>query len=249
MQAALCCDRLPLKCPSIEAFVKWNKFREEWGLKTECSLQIPDDLTFMRFPFHWLQSEAEIEYKKRQQVIGTRVQGDESGVGGLISNEGLDFDYTDLEDARTDGPKVETKASEDELDLDPHSPFQRGSRCLWLLVRYKGQEHWQFPVVDHVPQESMRETLQKLCFNHFGPFMSPYLVGMTPMAMLKERAEVRGLKGSKTFFYRSHWIPESEVHLPDDGPVEDYRFVTREELKELLPAPSWRSVRYGIPLE
>eukprot|EP00397_Hematodinium_sp_SG-2012_P063927 GEMP01089304.1.p1 GENE.GEMP01089304.1~~GEMP01089304.1.p1 ORF type:complete len:295 (+),score=60.64 GEMP01089304.1:61-885(+) len=248
IRAALCCDRLPLKSPSVEAFEKWNSFREKWALKTDCAVRIPDDLVFMRFPFHWLESAAEIEYKKRQQVTGTEAQGEQSGVDALLENEGLGFDFGDLADVES-GPQEKKKQTSAKIDDDPRSPFQREERCIWLIVKYKGQDHWQFPAVDHVPRQSMRETLQKLCLDHFGPMMSPYFVGMAPFARLKRKEEACGLKGNNTFFYRCHWMPGSKVVLDADSPVEDYKFATRDELKEFLPAPNWRSVRYGLPLE
>jgi len=249
VQAALCCDRLPIISRTVPTFDKWRRFREEWAAENNVATRPSDDLVFMRFPFHWLESQEEIDYRKRQQVIGTKAEiGEQAGIEGLLRQEGLDFDFSAFEKQESGTTAKEKQLEEVEVD-DPRSALQRRERCLWLIVRYKDHKEWQFPTVDHVPTESMRETLQKLCLHHFGPKVSPYYVGMSPFAMHKCKDTSLGLKGNKTFFYRSHWIPDNEFSLPEDSPVEDWRFVTREELHQLLPRDSWRTVRYGLPLE
>jgi len=259
VQAALCCDRLPLVSRQIAAFEEWRKYHEEWQIENACNVRPSNDLVFMRFPFHWLESPEEKEYKKRQQITGTKAEkGNLSGVDALLDEEGLDFDFQSYETKSTTcsaGPKVDvgnnSAAAEDVRD-----PQSRKERCLWLVVRYRGENEWQFPTIDHTPTESMRETLQKMWLNHFGPKTSAHYVGMTPFAVRKSRYDASteakmGLKGRKTFFYRSHWLPsyDTAAEIPRDSPVEDWRFATRDELSTLLSRENWRTVRYGLPLE
>lgn len=69
LQASLLIDRLPLKMVEADYAKKWREFRVDWEERTENGPVINDDITFMRFPFQFLISPEEIEYKKRMERL------------------------------------------------------------------------------------------------------------------------------------------------------------------------------------
>lgn len=87
VQAALCVDRLPLVYEEPPYEIRWREFKAEWEAKTHNGLQLSDEITFMKFPFHFFETE-QIQ-KQKEELISKTGDAEVSELELLLSQEGF----------------------------------------------------------------------------------------------------------------------------------------------------------------
>ncbi|CBZ56355.1 conserved hypothetical protein [Neospora caninum Liverpool] len=255
IQAALCVDRLPLVYKEPVYETRWREFKEQWEAKTKNGLELSDDITFMKFPFHFFETEE--AQKQREELISKTGDAEVSELELLLSEEGFSGKREVQRDK--DAKKTDQEArsavksagrGHDEKGI--HSLEREPEKTLYLIVRYG--DSWQFPLEDRIHGQSMRSTLKRLCAEQLGNSYAPYLLGYSPFSYDK-RANPRkyastGLLGRKIFYYRAHHIPGSEnIQLPRDSPITDFGWVTRQELPSYISSRKMAAVSSGLLLE
>lgn len=175
--------------------------------------------------------------------------GQSGGLDALIATEGLNLSFPDLKKRSVRRRKVEKRKEELVDDSDMRSLLRLSKHSLFLLVRYTSGTHWCFPKADRIHGQAMRETLLRLCSRQLGPQLNPYLVGACPFTYLKKRSQGHpGIEGRKIFYYRGRLIPGSDVVLPSDSPVVDWKWCSEEELPRFMGTSEWCTVRDCLPL-
>eukprot|EP00921_Rhytidocystis_pertsovi_P010907 GHVQ01017577.1.p1 GENE.GHVQ01017577.1~~GHVQ01017577.1.p1 ORF type:complete len:380 (-),score=38.91 GHVQ01017577.1:1167-2306(-) len=170
------------------------------------------------------------------------------------------------------GREVERDVGDEEERMDTRSLRRKPRETLYLIVKYKDNfsdqdrqsTFWTFPFSDRIHGDSMRETLLRICHEHFGDVYEPFLVGHCPFTFYKkkysEAIRKAGLRGRKVFFYRAHHIPgHDNVVLPQLDTVQystksrglvpvDVAWVTSDELSQYLTEKLLSTVRDGLYL-
>lgn len=118
-------------------------------------------------------------------------------------------------------------------------------RTLYLVV--KGENGWEFPAGRIPKDENLHESAQRVLDEAAGVNMNTWIVGRVPVAhvvtkpVLKDDGSVEK-KGQKTFFLKGR-IMAGQADLKDNPyGYSDFKWVTREELKELVSEEYWHGV-------
>ncbi|EPR63213.1 putative ribosomal protein L46 [Toxoplasma gondii RUB] len=255
IQAALCVDRLPLVYREPRYEKRWREFKEQWEAQTKNGLTLADEITFMKFPFHFFETEE--AQKKREELISKTGDAEVSELELLLSEEGfsgkrkLQRDRDAKKAAREEQSAVKSAGrGQDEKGL--RSLEREPERTLYLIVRYG--DSWQFPLEDRIHGQSMRSTLKRLCSEQLGSSYAPFLLGYSPFSYAKrtypKKTKEAGILGRKIFYYRAHHIPGSEnLKLPEGSPVSDFAWVTLQELPAYISPRKLAAVSAGLLLE
>ncbi|PFH31353.1 hypothetical protein BESB_027880 [Besnoitia besnoiti] len=255
VQAALCIDRLPLLYQEPVYEKRWREFRDAWEAKTNNGLQLADDITFMKFPFHFFETEE--AQKQREELISKTGDAEVSELELLLSEEG--FSGTRKRQKDKDQKKKQASEVADAVKSAGRGGDDRGVRSLereptktlYLIVRYG--DSWGFPLEDRIHGQSMRRTLKRLCEEQLGGTYAPYLLGYSPFAYDKRafsQLASSPILGRKVFYYRAHHVPGSaNVSLPHEGPISDFAWVTRRELADYISPRKLAAVSPGLLLE
>ncbi|KEP62251.1 UNVERIFIED_CONTAM: hypothetical protein HHA_278220 [Hammondia hammondi] len=255
IQASLCVDRLPLVYREPRYEKRWREFKEKWEAQTKNGLALADEITFMKFPFHFFETEE--AQKKREELISKTGDAEVSELELLLSEEGfsgkrkVQRDRDAKKTAREEQGAVKSAGrGQDEKGL--RSLEREPERTLYLIVRYG--DSWQFPLEDRIHGQSMRSTLKRLCSEQLGSSYAPFLLGYSPFAYAKRtyptKTKEAGILGRKIFYYRAHHIPGSEnLKLPEGSPVSDFAWVTLQELPAYISPRKLAAVSAGLLLE
>lgn len=266
IQAALCVERPPTRVLEPDFKRRWRAFREAWEKRTDNNLAIDDDIVFMRFHFHFLEGGGSGKRAAGSLQLGgvgsvglgseadslVSQSGEEpAGVDALLSQEGLgDLAFPEQGKRKSRRRRTQKTAVTKTDDSDVKSIERLSNRSLFLVTRSNDAKHWAFPKADRAHGEPMRETLLKLCDRQLGSKFSPYIVGACPFTYYKRKtASIPGLDGRKTFYYRARLVPGMAIVPPDDSPVSDWAWCSREELPQYLGEGEWRAVRDTLPLD
>jgi len=253
IQASLCVDRLPIEYSEPKYCKEWREFREEWEERTGTKMSVPDEVTFMSYPFQFLLTEEE-QRKRRVLVEKT---GDEtmSELEYLLSQEGLSLSAQAPRKRKAKTKALDASADEAararELARATVRSLEReGLRHVYLVVKYGSK--WMFPLTDRRPNDTMRDTLRRLCAEQLGEGFSPCYVGRCPFThdKLHYGHGQLGILGRKVFYYRGYHVPGTpNVQPPRDGPVADYAWLTRSELPKYLSEHKMYVAHPGLPLD
>uniref|UniRef100_A0A7S1F357 Nudix hydrolase domain-containing protein n=1 Tax=Noctiluca scintillans TaxID=2966 RepID=A0A7S1F357_NOCSC len=249
IQAALCVERPPLEVLEPDHKKRWNKFRDAWERRTKNAATIQDEIVFMRYHFQFLEAETKSRRALTSQSSESAVAVSGGDLDSLISGEGLNLTFPErrrVVHRKKVAKKVEVKLD----DTDLRSAQRLSRQSLYLLARYPGAAHWTFPKVDRVHGDSMMETVMKLCGRQLGDKFAPYVLGSCPFAHWKRRdGKSPGIQGRKIFYYRARLVPGMQVVLPGESPLEDWAWLSREELRERLGRLEWDKIRDCLPLD
>ncbi|QUC19309.1 uncharacterized protein UV8b_03550 [Ustilaginoidea virens] len=119
-------------------------------------------------------------------------------------------------------------------------------RTLYLVVR--GAGGWEFPADLVAKHENLHEAARRVMDQAAGVNMNTWIVGRVPVAHVVEQPvrDGEGLvqtRGRKTFFLKARIMAgQADLHSNPFG-YTDFRWLTREELREQLPADYFRGVR------
>ncbi|KAI0122116.1 39S mitochondrial ribosomal protein L46-domain-containing protein [Daldinia grandis] len=197
----------------------------------------------------------------RYYAQGRNAWNDELLVGSTLSNEERIREIL-LKDAENRVTEDGDKADPDEV-LPVEQPMDRITeadkandvrrldrkldRTLYLLVRASDGK-WQFPSEDVPTDEHLHETAVRALKSAAGVNMNTWLVGRVPVAHLVTQPEFNEdtslrQRGEKVFFLKGR-IMAGQADLKDNKlGLEDFNWLTKEELKEKLPEEYFRSVR------
>ncbi|PHJ25329.1 ribosomal protein l46 [Cystoisospora suis] len=251
VQAALCVDRLPLVYEEPPYESHWRQFKAKWEARTKNGLELADEITFMKFPFHFFETE-QIQ-KQKEELISKTGDAEVSELELLLSQEGFSGTRALKQDKRReaepdDASTVGTQKLGHQGGL--RSLEREPRKMLYLIVKYGNS--WQFPLADRIHGQSMRRTLHRLCKEQLGAEYSPFHLGYCPFYYDKRtyKEPKSPVLGRKIFYYRAHHVPGgAHVNIPESSPVNDYAWVTREELPAYLSERKARAVLPGLMLE
>jgi len=261
IQAALCVERPPLVVVQPDFKVKWEAFKSAWMARTSNDLTIDDELVFMKFYFHFLQDTRKRglaggapSSQQLDESSAALVDGDGGGLDSLLSQQGIDGLAFPEHGQKTVRKRRKARAKITKVDdADLRSHQRLASQVLFLLVRYGGASKWTFPKRSRVHGQPMIEVLDHLMDDQLGfSDLPPYIVGSCPFSYRKlDRAsEDDGIIGRKVFYYRARITGAyAAMELPDDSPVDDFAWCSREELRSMLGEGEWCAVRDCLPLD
>ncbi|KAL7626916.1 hypothetical protein AAE478_003690 [Parahypoxylon ruwenzoriense] len=120
-------------------------------------------------------------------------------------------------------------------------------RTLYLIVQGSDGK-WQFPSDDVPTDEHLHETAARVLKSAAGVNMNTWIVGRVPVAHIVTQPEFNedtSLKqrGEKTFFLKGRILAGQADLKKNEFGLEDFNWLTKEELKEKLPKEYFHSVR------
>lgn len=179
-----------------------------------------------------------------------RGDGPVDGLDAMLASEGLELTFPERGQRVTRRRRAEKRVEEQVDDKDVRSLRRLAESSLFLLVRYSGGRRWTFPKVDRTHGMAMRETLMRLCGRQFGEGFQPFVIGACPFSHEKKRnVKVPGIDGRKIFYYRAKVLPGMDLAPPEDSPVQDWAWLSRDELANYLSESEWHTVRDGLPID
>lgn len=269
IQAALCVERPPLVVVEPDFKKQWRTFLQAWELRTNNHLTIEDEITFMKFHFHFLGDSAACRALSGEAA--PQIQDDGGGkksksdgmskimtpqglaagpLDNLLSDEGLNLSFPERNKRTVRRRKVQQRKVEQVDDGDVRSVRRLKESSLFLIVRYGGASSWTFPKTDRPHEQPMRDTLLDLCGQQLGTKFSPYIMGACPFAHRKRSSSIHpGIEGRSIFYYRGRLLPGMDITLPDDTSVTDWAWCSRSELPLRLSTGEWYATRDSLPLD
>ncbi|KUI59841.1 54S ribosomal protein L17, mitochondrial [Cytospora mali] len=130
-------------------------------------------------------------------------------------------------------------------------------RTLYLVVKKKRTGVWRFPQARVHPEEGLHEAAARALTGSAGINMNTWMVGRVPIAyehrepVYKDGAN--GEKEIKTYgadvFYLKGRIMAGQVDLTDNQwGIDDFKWLTREELEKQIGGQTFRSVKNSMSL-
>ncbi|KAI1457124.1 39S mitochondrial ribosomal protein L46-domain-containing protein [Annulohypoxylon moriforme] len=197
----------------------------------------------------------------RYYAKGRNAWNDELLVGSTLSNEERVREIL-LKDAENRVTEDGEEAKPDEIipverpmdritEADKTNDIRRLDRkldrTLYLIV--KGSDGvWQFPALDVPTEGNLHETASRALESAAGVNMNTWMVGRVPVAHLVMKPEFNEDKtfksrGEKVFFLKGR-IMAGQADLKDNKlGLLDFNWLTKEELKGILPEKYFHSVR------
>ncbi|KAI1648480.1 39S mitochondrial ribosomal protein L46-domain-containing protein [Daldinia loculata] len=197
----------------------------------------------------------------RYYAKGRNAWNDELLVGSTLSNEERIREIL-LKDAENRVTEDGEEADPDEV-LPVEQPMDRITeadktndvrrldrkldRTLYLLVQ-SSDGKWQFPSEDVPTDEHLHETAARVLTSAAGVNMNTWLVGRVPVAHLVTQPEFNedtSLKqrGEKVFFLKGRIMAGQADLKGNKLGLQDFNWLTKEELQEKLPEEYFHSVR------
>jgi len=175
--------------------------------------------------------DLKIAEKKKQDVI------DEA------DTDATKMTAIEIEDAWEEELKSFTKASrrtEADARSDVLSLERALDRRLVLVVRQKlgDKDHWLLPMDRWNDGESMRQTAERVLASLCGTELQAIFLGNAPCGFYKYRypsavQSSAGVAGAKVFFFKAQYC-SGQVVLPSNKTIQDYMWLSRDELKQHL---------------
>ncbi|KAI8958960.1 39S mitochondrial ribosomal protein L46-domain-containing protein [Daldinia sp. FL1419] len=197
----------------------------------------------------------------RYYAQGRNAWNDELLVGSTLSNEERIRQIL-LKDAENRVTEDGEKADPDEV-LPVEQPMDRITeadktndvrrldrkldRTLYLLVQGTDGK-WQFPSEDVPTDEHLHETAARALEYAAGVNMNTWIVGRVPVAHLVKQPEFDAdsslkQRGEKVFFLKGRIMAGQADLKGNKLGLQDFNWLTKEELKEKLPDEYFHSVR------
>ncbi|KAI5926360.1 39S mitochondrial ribosomal protein L46-domain-containing protein [Camillea tinctor] len=197
----------------------------------------------------------------RYYAQGRNAWNDELLVGSTLSNEERIRDIL-LKDAENRVTEDGEKAKPDEVvplerpmdritEADKTNDVRRLDRkldrSLYLVCR-TSNGHWVFPAADVSTDEHLHETAARVLEDAAGVNMNTWMVGRVPVAhlVIKPKFDEKSAliqRGEKIFFLKGR-IMAGQADLKNNRMgLEDFNWLTKEELKEKLDEEYFHAVR------
>ncbi|EGC32362.1 hypothetical protein DICPUDRAFT_57141 [Dictyostelium purpureum] len=130
----------------------------------------------------------------------------------------------------------ESRLTEDDIKDNRQSLDRKLDKSLYLIIKKAGSRYeWQFPATNWIKGESIKNTAERALRDSVGSKWKYWIPSQSPCGVYKYRVEndVQDLikaEGIKEFFFRAHYFGGELQFNPKI--VEDYKWVSKEELKE-----------------
>lgn len=135
---------------------------------------------------------------------------------------------------------------------DETNNYHSLERCLqqrlYFICKRKGQQYYEFPWTERSKDETLNDTARRALYSratsgnirYFHTSLGP--VGHNQIEYSEENQKKTGKKGAQVFFQRCFWISGNarEHSKPED--IEEYAWVTRDELPNHLNPILWSSL-------
>ncbi|KAK8065797.1 mitochondrial ribosomal protein [Apiospora hydei] len=197
----------------------------------------------------------------RYYAKGRNAWNDELLVGSTLSDENRiretllkDAEMRVTEDGEKAKPdeivpveKPQPRITESDKKNDVRKLDRKLDQTLYLVVQ-KASGEWQFPTDDMSTEENLHQSAQRVLDAAAGPNMNTWIVGRVPVAhhvvqpKFKEDTSLAA-KGEKTFFLKGRIMAGQADVKENTLGYKDFKWLTKDELKELFPTPYFKSVR------
>ncbi|KAK1580477.1 NUDIX domain-containing protein [Colletotrichum navitas] len=118
-------------------------------------------------------------------------------------------------------------------------------RTLYLVVKKisKDGAKWEFPAAGMSTEENLHEAAQRILDETAGVNMNTWMVGRVPVAAYVKKPATTEDKGQKTFFLKVRIMAGQADLSANKHQYKEFKWLTREELQEVLEPGYYRSVR------
>jgi len=131
---------------------------------------------------------------------------------------------------------------------DPCSLNRCFSERLYFVCKRKGQKFFEFPWTERKPDETLNDTSRRAIYSrtsngnlrYFHTSLGP--VGHNQIEYSEKDQEKFGKKGAQVFFQRGFWTSGNARKHEMPPEVEEYAWITKEQLPEKLNPTLWKSI-------
>jgi len=140
----------------------------------------------------------------------------------------------------------ESRTTQDDIEQNTQSLNRHLDKSLYLIIQKAGSRYnWQFPSTNWVNGESIKNTAERALRDSCGSNWKYWIPSQSPCGVYKYRVEselqdLLKAEGIKEFFFRSHYFG-GELKM-NSKIVKDYKWVSKEELKDYLDEEYYNSV-------
>ncbi|KAF2070386.1 hypothetical protein CYY_008299 [Polysphondylium violaceum] len=140
----------------------------------------------------------------------------------------------------------EPRTTQDDIQQNTQSLNRHLDKSLYLIIQKAGSRYtWQFPSTNWVNGESIKNTAERALRDSCGSSWKYWIPSQSPCGVFKYRVEselqdLLKAEGIKEFFFRSHYFG-GDLKF-NSKIVLDYKWVSKEELKDYLDEEYYESV-------
>ncbi|EFQ27071.1 NUDIX domain-containing protein [Colletotrichum graminicola] len=118
-------------------------------------------------------------------------------------------------------------------------------RTLYLVVKKVSKDgaKWEFPAAGMSTEENLHEAAQRILDETAGVNMNTWMVGRVPVAAYVKKPTTTEDKGQKTFFLKGRIMAGQADLSANKHQYKEFKWLTQEELQEVLEPGYYRSVR------
>ncbi|TVY47448.1 54S ribosomal protein L17, mitochondrial [Lachnellula occidentalis] len=222
-------------------------------------------LPFSRYFYFKSDTPADVLYKKQAKERGgaaARELGGYTGYGDtawndeLLVGDGISSSAHKIDVLIKDG----SAKTEDELDeemgvqaLKRHTEADRKRdekaldrklvRTLYLVVKSEETGEWGFPEGEVVGRENLNQAAERVLVQSAGLNMNTWIVGHAPIGHYVSPPPAPSIPGSKTFFMKGRIMAGQADLAENQYGLEDFKWLTREELQKCLGKKYFSNVR------
>lgn len=271
IQIALCIDRFPLNFVQEEFEKEFERFRDEWLLKTKNHLEVQEDFLHMNYNLESFKEEESTSdgggsvllaedqrttqaVKEQTETITERMgETEKEQLEELLSFEGIEEILQLKKKRRKKEDSGEQKQITTQVDESDYTNINRKPNdFLYLLVQYKNIEKWMFPLIDYSKHLTIRETLNLICSEHLKCEM-PFFIGYSPCTFEKRKYKKplveNEIIGRKIFYYRAHYTNiDKNLDITFNEMIQNFAWVSRSELRHFLSNRKYHVIKDAIPL-
>lgn len=161
--------------------------------------------------------------------------------------------YSEKITARKKQLQLEEEKRIAEEDTDQCSLNRCFSERLYFVCKRKGQKFFEFPWTERKPEETLNDTSRRALYSrtssgnlrYFQNSLGP--IGHNQIEYGPKDQEKFGKKGAQVFFQRAFWTSGNARQHEMPAEVEQYAWVTKDELPEKLNPTLWKSVEDLLP--
>ncbi|KAF9517236.1 hypothetical protein BS47DRAFT_1339988 [Hydnum rufescens UP504] len=189
-------------------------------------------------------------YFKKGTVLQRRFSAEERIREAQTFGVGFEGEEGDekLEDVpiEEDEIKVLPRVSKADEQNDLKSLNRRGDRNLYLLVKSPGQTSWRFPHWTVDTSQALHKSVRDALVSTFGPNMNTWIVGRQPVAVQNCPPSSQDPTAVKTFFFKAR-ILGGKPALSNARQVEDFAWLTKDEIQDRVDLSYWKGVNDLLP--
>ncbi|KAK2031805.1 NUDIX domain-containing protein [Colletotrichum zoysiae] len=149
------------------------------------------------------------------------------------------------EEDRAPPEALAPRVSEADLKRDTTRLDRAMDRTVYLVVKKESKDgaKWEFPAAGMSTEENLHEAAQRILDETAGVNMNTWMVGRVPVAAYVKKPTATEGKGQKTFFLKARIMAGQADLSACKHQYKEFKWLTREELREVLEPGYYRSVR------